>query len=354
MRAVLALVLTCCTKSAPPAPVLSASAISIAAPGSGAAVELSKPDFGPRGPIVVTGYPAPIGTGMDDFADQAGFTSDGAKMGYCLRYGGLGQLDCVTRDSAGKETVETDVVDHPEKAPSPLDAKKTAAIEKWMATSGMPKVTPIKGTHQVEPSPLKGDWAFARDIELRVTTGAGALDKSGNATSQPFAKIGGVLKGEEPVWVVVSTAPHRKSGGLGEIPYHFTVVNALQLSPDGNELGVVTHSYCMEYCDDFEIVRMTTGAFAGRVYNDTGFRHHQKGDYTKSAELFSLATFADPSSDLYPYNLACAYARLGDPKAKPALALAIARGGDKIKTRAKSDADFASVKSEAWFADLTK
>jgi hypothetical protein len=110
----------------------------------------------------------------------------------------------------------------------------------------------------------------------------------------------------------------------------------------------------MEYCDDFDIVRMTTSTFAGRVYNDAGFRHHKKGEYARAAELFSLAAFADVSAELYAYNLACALARLGDAKAKDALALAIARGGDKVKVRARADEDFAGVKSQSWFGDLTK
>lgn len=345
-RWLLVILLASCTKSAPPsAPAASASTATTPLSVDTGLQELPKPDFGPRGPIVVTGYPKKIGTGMDDSAEYVGFTSDGTKFGYCLHHGGLGQLDCVTRDATGKQLVETDVVPHPETAPSPLDPKKTAAIEKWIASSGMPKLTQVKGTFEWNPPPLEGDWTYARDIELRVMTGA---------ATQPFVKLGGALVGEEPVWVVTSSAPHRKMSGGGEIPYSFTVVNGLQLSVDGNEIGMVTHSYCMEYCDDFEIVRMTANAFAGHVYNDTGFRHHKKGEYAKSAELFLFATFADPSADLYAYNLACAYARLGDAKAKPALALGIARGGDKIKTRAKADEDFASVKSQTWFVDLTR
>jgi hypothetical protein len=356
MRALFVLLLAGCTKSTPPSTTApSSSAVPIASASVAVATAgIPSPDFGPRGPIVATGYPTKIGTGMDDSAEYVGFTSDGSKFGYCLHHGGLGQLDCVMRDAAGKDSVDSDVVAHPETAPSPLDPVKTKAIKAWIASSGISALTRVKGTMEWNPPPLKGDWAYARDIRIVVTTGDGTIDKAGRVTSQPFVTLGGTLKGEQPVVVATSSAPHRKIFDAGEMPYHFTVVNGLQLSPDGTELGMVTHSYCMEYCDDFEVFRITANALAGQVYNDTGFRHHKKGEYARSAELFLLAAFADTKSDTYAYNLACAWARLGDPKSKDALALAIARGGDKIKTRAKADEDFASVKSETWFVDQTR
>jgi hypothetical protein len=36
------------------------------------------------------------------------------------------------------------------------------------------------------------------------------------------------------------------------------------------------------------------------------------------------------------------------------LKAAIAAGGDKVKTKAAKDSDFADVKNEAWFAPLLK
>jgi Flp pilus assembly protein TadD len=99
---------------------------------------------------------------------------------------------------------------------------------------------------------------------------------------------------------------------------------------------------------------MTTGALASHIYNDTGFRLHQKKDYAGSRDLFLKAAWADPRAPLPPYNLACAYALLGDEaNAEKALDLAIAVGGDKVKARAKKDSDFAKVTGAKWFQALT-
>jgi hypothetical protein len=92
---------------------------------------------------------------------------------------------------------------------------------------------------------------------------------------------------------------------------------------------------------------------AASIYNDTGFRAHQKGDFARSASLFAKAVAADPSHKLAQYNHACALAQLGDPKAKDALAAAIAKDAS-VKTRARTDKDFAKVRSEAWFVDLVR
>ena len=142
-----ALVLVACTKSAPPAPAMTASAIPVVADASGA-VDLATPDFGARGPIVVTGYPKKVGTGMDDPAEYAGFTAGGAQFGYCGHRGGAGEIDCVTRDASGKETVDSDFVNA---ASGPLDPTKTKAIEKWIATSGLPKLAKAGGFEWMPP-----------------------------------------------------------------------------------------------------------------------------------------------------------------------------------------------------------
>jgi hypothetical protein len=110
----------------------------------------------------------------------------------------------------------------------------------------------------------------------------------------------------------------------------------------------------MEWCNEVVIARMTTGKLASAIYNDTGFRLYQKKDYVASRDLFLKAAWADPGAPLPPYNLACAYALLGDAaNAAKALKLAIAVGGEKVKWRAKKDADFSSVLGATWFQTLT-
>ena len=62
--------------------------------------------------------------------------------------------------------------------------------------------------------------------------------------------------------------------------------------------------------------------------------------------------YADPSRELFAYNLACALARTRDPRAAIALGHAIVKGGDKVKARAAKDDDFADVRTESWFRAL--
>jgi hypothetical protein len=130
-------------------------------------------------------------------------------------------------------------------------------------------------------------------------------------------------------------------------------MNGMAVSPDGKELGVVAHFHACEYCESFDVRRIPLTVLAASIYNDTGFRAHRKRDFARSSSLFAKAVAADPSHKLAQYNYACALAQLGDVRAKDALAAAIAKD-PSAKTRARSDEDFAKVKTEAWFVDLVK
>ena len=70
---------------------------------------------------------------------------------------------------------------------------------------------------------------------------------------------------------------------------------------------------------------------------------HQNGKFADAAKLFEKAESVNASESLFSYNLACAYARANDARWKDALDRAIKKGGDAIKTRAKSDKDFSGV-----------
>lgn len=94
---------------------------------------------------------------------------------------------------------------------------------------------------------------------------------------------------------------------------------------------------------------MPAARFASMVYNDTGFRLLQKGLLDRAAELLLRAAFVDPTRELPADNLACTYARMGDARAEAALGLAVARGGDTVRTRAAKDKDFDTVRSSPWF-----
>jgi tetratricopeptide (TPR) repeat protein len=89
-----------------------------------------------------------------------------------------------------------------------------------------------------------------------------------------------------------------------------------------------------------------------QTYNETGLAQHKQGNYTKSAAYFSKAAAVLPKTSLFHYNLASAFARLGDARTEPTLKTAISLGGRGVRLRAEKDPDFEGVKDAAWFRAL--
>ncbi len=298
---------------------------------------LPKPPAKPRAAIRTMGYPQTVGTGMNDPAAWVGFTKDGSEYGYCADLGGRDPqvTRCVTtlRDGSTKTRTSDD-----DKGYSPALMKELTA---WRTPSGLTQLTFKNGFDHWMAKPVTGEWEFS-DLTIWVNQVPGDGTKV-----TAVVKVGGAVDGEQPVYPVVLQP---KAIGAG-VTHHTSWTNDLSISPDGTELGVVGGFFCAEWCDDFVVYRNGTAAFASLVYNDTGFRHHQKGEYARAADLFLAATFADPKAKLPPYNLACAWARLGDERAKDALAVAIERD-PTAKARAAKDADFERVKSSPWFVAM--
>jgi hypothetical protein len=267
-------------------------------------------------------------------------------------------LRCELVDRAGHVRSLSSAKNDTSPAPDPA---KERAITTFLKDSGLPKLA--RGDCTLRPPPLSGTWAYP-DIVVNVARIAGSFAKSatgapedGKVVSQPLVRIGGAVDGEAPVHPLSFSAPHRlmTPASLGEIPFHVAEVNALVLSPDGTELGIVVHAYCMEWCDDFQVARMPAARFASLVYNDTGYRALQRNELDRAVGLFLRAAHVDATRELPAYNLACAYARQGDgAHAEAALELAIARGGDPVRARAAKDKDFDSVRSAPWFVALTR
>lgn len=291
-------------------------------------------------PVKVVGYPRSVGTGMNDPARWVGFTSDGSEYGYCAELGGrdpqVTSCETIARDGTTKLRSSDDTKGNF----SPALMKELGA---WRASSGLTKLRFDGDWSKWLAKPVKADWAYG-DLTIWANPVGGDGVKI-NAV----VKIGGSVDGEEPVYPVVLEQKPRGQG----FTYHTAWVNDLSISPDGTEIGAVGGVFCMEWCDDFLVYRNGTGAFASLVYNDTGFRHHKKGEWARAADLFLKATWADPKAKLPPYNLACAWARLNDERTKDALAVAIERD-PSAKARALTDADFESVKDSAWFRALTQ
>lgn len=347
----LALVLGCGrTPSTPPsnqtawtAPTAEASATNAGTGGAPATPalldKLPRPPAVAASPIKVVGYPKSVATGMNDPAAWVGFTNDGSEYGYCAELG--------ARDPSST-TCETVLRDGSTKIRSSDDAKHDYSpalmkeLSAWRTSSGLTKLRFDGYWETWLAKPIKADWRFGD-----VTIWANPVGGDG-VKINAVVKIGGAVDGEAPVYPVILEPKARGTG----LAYHTSWVNDLSISPDGTEIGAVGGFFCMEWCDDFVVYRNGTAAFASLVYNDTGFRHHKKAEWARAAELFLKATWADPKAKLPPYNLACAWARLNDERAKDALAVAIERD-PSAKARAVTDADFASVKDAPWFHSLT-
>jgi hypothetical protein len=367
----LAALLAGCTRTPPEAPparaaaadagvtsrpaVVDAAAAAPDAATKGAAgwpAALPTPALPAPGPIKVTGYPAELRTCLPDPAEHAGFTSDGGELGYCMN--GM-TTRCELVDRAGKTRFMTSQKNGD--APDP-DPAKERAIKDFLAASNLPALGRRDCT--LKPPPLAGTWAYP-DITLDVVTVAPSFKKgptpdTDELVSQPLVRIGGAVAGDTPVHPLAYSAPHNKLSppAKGEIPFHVNELNALVLSPDGQELGIVTHAFCMEWCDSFQVVRMPAARFASLVYNDAGYRAYLKKDLDRAADLFARAAYVDATREMPAYNLACVYARKGDRRAEAALELAVARGGDALRERAAKDDDFDAVRREPWFAKIVR
>jgi len=303
-------------------------------------VGLPPVDFGPSGAIDIKGYPEPLETGMRDYATSIGWTKDGDDVLACGDMTPLGPAKgaepadtCYSRKRGATSTTRSGVEggDPPHATPALL---ADLALLKGAVRSDPRRDDP---NMKLLPAPLKGTWAYAKDLVLAVDAKDGGL-----------LRIGGSVRGQDPVFPITMSVKTKTPDVV-----YAGAWNAIVASPDSKEIAFIGHFYCMEWCNDVVITRLTTGALASHVYNDTAFRLHQKKDFAGSRDLFLKATWADPYAPLPPYNLACAYAQLGDEtNAEKALKLAIAVGGEKVRARAKKDADFAKVHTAKWFVAL--
>jgi hypothetical protein len=298
-------------------------------------------DFGTAGPIQIQGYPKPLETGMRDYATLIGWTKDGDDVLVCGQMTPIGPAkgaeladSCYSKKRGAETTTVTGVEDGPS---GPRVGAAFAADIARLKSAARSDLRKDDTKNELHPPPITQSWSFAKDLVIDV-------DRIDNAL-----RVGGFVRGHDPVHPITL----RVKSKIPDLTFD-GAWNAIVVSPDSSEIAFVGHFFCMEWCNEIVITRMTTGQLASHIYNDTGFRLHQKKDYAASRDLFLKAAWADPRAPLPPYNLACAYALLGDePNAEKALRLAIAVGGDKVKARAKKDADFAKVLGAKWFQTLT-
>lgn len=309
-------------------------------------------DFGTAGPLVIKGYPKPLETGMKDYVTAIAWAKDGSRVVACGKMApmppakGAPDLDnCYARGASGP--LEHASLDRNEKSDeeATLVGPKMGEMFRVLREGERKDPKVVQAKLELHPPPLNATWDFAKDVTVFVES----MDRGGTDGGNVL-RVGGSVGGEPPVFPIVVDVK-QITGGL---PFGGQW-NAIVESPDKKELAFIGHFFCMEWCNEVAIARLTHGKLASLVFNDTAFRAHQKKDYAKSRDGFLRATWADPRAPLPPYNLACAYALLRDEaNATKALKLAIAVGGEKVKAKAKKDADFKSVASAAWFTDLTK
>lgn len=285
----------------------------------------ASPSIAQAGMLAIEPKIPPFEMGMMDHANVLGWTRDG-KFGFCETNGGSGSTHCHFKSPAGA------ALDFDDQGPNDEpNAKKHAALEARVK--------------ELDVSSAPVAWPYGSEIEITWTAIPGSQEK--DPPIPGVLKVGGRVKGEAASYPIQLS----QKDGSG---YHDRIhVETIAISRDGKTLGVVAHAFAGEFSDAFPMALMSTAELAGHAFNDAGYARHKKGEYARAAELFAKATLANPDAKLPRYNLACAYARLGDPRAKEALTRAIEQSPD-AKKKAMTDPDFESVRSEPWFKELVR
>jgi hypothetical protein len=190
---------------------------------------------------------------------------------------------------------------------------------------------------------LRGPFPYP---DLVFATAHTPADAKGMVTLHFGARV----VGHAPIFPIhIALGPH--PGWPGASMHEPTLAYA-NVTHDGSEIGVVAIANGDMWMEQGRVARMSTAKLVGEVYNDTAMGLYKRGRFADAAALFVSAEIANPNESLFPYNLACAYARSGDARAKEALERAIHIGGEAIKARARGDEDFAAVRDASWFRAL--
>ncbi len=289
------------------------------------------PSFGEPAWAAIEPPMPPLVRGMMDHASRSGWLADSTEFGYCTVGGGTGNTSCgfITRD--GKRTEASDL---DQKAGEP-DPKKTEELR----------------ARSARYAARTARWRFARDLVLTFT-----VVEASEAPSTTAPQKGRQAHAELRVGARVRDATRAALPIVIDAGENATTIHpeAILVSPDGTTLAVLSHAFGGEYSDHFELRLIATNDLASQAYNVAGLDLHARGEFARAAELFHLASYANPTAALPPYNLACALARLAAPEAEPALRLAIQRGGAPIKSKAERDHDFDAVRGAPWFTAIVR
>lgn len=355
------LVLVACTKDRPKpvdagteaAPVASAAPDASIGPSAFSLPGIPAPPPPRAAPIRVEGFPSPLEVGMSDAAYDFGFTSNGTHYAYCqfdVCCAGNYSYCNVFDEHGGKTSIFTS--EFPDEKPIPPDAgtRRTTKEE----VDAFPKregLRHFEGSSK-SPPPATGNILYGDEITFEVLETKPVYGEKDGSFKMGSVRVGGKLAGEQPVFVAF---PPPDKACLEYSPLCFEVqLNDFAVSPAGDEVVFLIYARASSHGSFLRADRMSVASLAGSIFNDTGMAHHKKKEWARAGELFTRAVYADPTKELFAYNLACALAAQKDKRAEVALHRAIALGGAAVKKRAAADADFAGVKTEAWFVALTR
>lgn len=257
-----------------------------------------------------------FGIDMQNHILSYGWSGDSERFGYCSVSDGRGDETCVF-------------------------APRTGPIEKfddWNEARGEPDRAALRRLQarvkKLNIQSNSGQWAFANDLEITWEHVAPSL-----------LRVGARVRGHGPSFsILLYDSERSEEGGIHP--------DAIVVSPDGKWLGVVSHTFHGEFTDQYQIGTVSTARAAAQAYNDAGYELHKTHEWARAAEFFERGAAADPSFARPEYNLACAYARLGDPRTESALRAALSRAGSEasdMKAKARKDPDLESVAHDAWF-----
>ena len=194
-----------------------------------------------------------------------------------------------------------------------------------------------------------GEWPYGGELLVSYRSVEGK--PFGDNQPRAGVEVGAILRdgSSEGIAYTDDACTKTEEGDQCFIDAH---AEAIALSPDGKHVAILAHMWYGEWGDNHFVKIMPAGHLAGSLYNHQGFDALKREDFKAAADAFLKLMHADPTEWKGPYNLACAYARGGDPRVETALKAAVERGGDAVRKKAGKDKDLDSVRSQDWFTAL--
>jgi hypothetical protein len=268
---------------------------------------------------------------MQDHAWAFGWTTDGSAFAHCtVISGAVCKLCTFTKLDGTSETLWSG-----EECESGGALLSDAQLEARLVERGV--------------AVRDAEWAHGSELVVTVGEAKGPPDDVG--MSRSILEVGTEWRDGSPGATV-----HRENGCPKDTsdPACFVDAHADAIlpSPDGSWVAILGHMWEGEFSDTFTLALVPAGRLAAGSYNKRGLDALARGDFEAAATAFLAAMHADTSAWKGPYNLACAYARAADPRARPALEVAVERGGEVVREKASKDGDLDSLRSQPWFTAL--